>query len=75
MPVVSTSHFSSRLLASNTFGTTSPAIWMFSSNHVFLSLDRGTLTCFLMAMGEGVNPGRSDSWKVSMDGVVVLLIC
>ena len=55
--------------------STTPAIWMFSSNHIFLSLDSGTLTCFLMAMGEGVKPGRSDSWKVSMDGVVVLLIC
>ena len=46
MPVVGTSHFYSRLLASNTIGTTCLAIGMFTSTHAFLSFDRGTLTGF-----------------------------
>ena len=46
MLVVSTSHFYSRLLASNTLGTTCLAICMFTSTHAFLSFDCGTLTGF-----------------------------
>ena len=46
MPVGSTSHFYSSRLASNTMGTTCLAICMFTSTHVILSFDCGTLTGF-----------------------------
>ena len=68
MPVVSTSHSSLRLLVSNTLGTTCLAICMFTSIHAFLSFDCGILTGFFVARDGEVKLGRSDSWKVLMDG-------
>ena len=72
MPLVSASDLSSKLLASKTLGVTSFAILMFISNHVFLSFDRGTLMRFCVVMVVGMRPGRSSSWKVLMDGVLLV---
>ena len=49
---------------------------MFTSIHGFLSLHCGTLTGFFVVRDGEVKLGRSNSWKVLMDGtdVVVLLI-
>lgn len=72
MPSVSASHLSSMLLAAKTVGVTSLAICMFNSYHICLSLARGILMGLLVVMDRGVNPGRSDNWKVLQDVVVWL---
>ena len=61
MPFVNTSDFSSRLLASKTFGVTSYAILIFISAQAFLSFDWGTLMRFCVVMVVGMKPGRSAS--------------
>ena len=72
MPSVSASHLSSMFFAVKTVGVISLAICMFTSCHICLSLARGILMGLLVATDRGVNPGRSDNWKVLRDGVMWL---
>ena len=71
MPLVSTSHLST-LFAAKTVGVISLAICMFTSCHICLSLACGILMGLLVVKDRGVNPGRSDNWRVLRDGVMWL---